>query len=76
MSDEPIALVLKPNLWRVIVADSVANPQRVRHITVKGAATARGAIDSALRTDGFEDFKREFPLCGIAKVEFLGLLDE
>ena len=76
MSEEaPIALVLKPNLWRVIVVNDVANPQRVRNITVKGPATARGAIDSALHTDAFEDFKKEFPLCGIAKIEFMGLLD-
>lgn len=76
MPDEsPIALVLKPNLWRVIVANDVANPKAVRHITVKGPATARGAIDAAIHTDAFEDFKKEFPLCGIAKIEFSGLLD-
>lgn len=75
MSDPIIPLVLKPNLWRVIISNDLLNPTRVRNITIKGASSARGAIDTALHTDSFEDFKKEFPLCTVAKVEFLGIID-
>jgi len=74
MSDR-IALTLSPNLWRVVLADEILNPKRVRNITVKGASSVRGAIDSAMHTEAFENFKTEFPGCGIVKVEFAGILD-
>lgn len=70
-----IALTLSPNLWRVVLADEILNPKRVRNITVKGASSVRGAIDSAMHTEAFENFKVEFPGCGIVKVEFAGILD-
>lgn len=72
---EPIALKLKPCLWRIIVSDDLLNPKRVRNITVKGSSSLKGAIDSAMHTDSFEDFHKEFPLCAIAKAEFIGLVD-
>jgi hypothetical protein len=75
MADEPIALKLKPCLWRVIVQDDLLNPKRVRNITVKGSSTLKGALDAAMNTDAYDDFKKEFPLCAVGNAQFMGLID-
>lgn len=72
---DPIALRLKPALWRVKVVDDLFSPKMVRNITVKGMSSIKAAVDAAVNGDGFEDFKKQFPLCAIAVCEFIGVLD-
>lgn len=72
---DPIVLKLKPALWRIKVVDSLFNPKMVRHLTVKGAASVRGAIDTAMHGEGFKDFREQFAECAITGVEFIGVLD-
>lgn len=73
--EDNLVLKLKPCLWRIKVVDELMNPKMVRNITVKGPASVKGAVDTALHGDGYEDFKNQFPLCAIAVVEFIGVLD-
>ena len=73
--NEPISLRLKPALWRVKVVDDLFAPKMVRNITVKGMSSIKSAVDVAMNGDGFEDFKKQFPLCAVTAVELIGVLD-
>lgn len=77
MPDEnkPIALKFKPCLWRIVLQDDLLNPKRVRNITVKGALTLKDALDAAIDTDAYDDFRKEFPLCAVGNAQFMGLID-
>lgn len=57
------------------MVDDLFNPKMVRNLTVKGPASVRGAADTATHGDGYEDFKKQFPQCAIASIEFAGILD-
>lgn len=73
--NDPIVLKLKPALWRIVIASELFNPKQIRNITVKGSSSLMGAIDSAIHTKAFEDFRQEFPNCAVAKAELLGQID-
>lgn len=74
-TDGVISLTAKPALWRVRVVDEIRNPKMVRNLNVSGPVSVRGAIDSAIHCDGFEEFQKQFPNCAIAVVEFAGQVD-
>lgn len=75
MSDDTLTLKLRPSLWRCRVVDTLLNPKMVRNLNISGPASVKGAIDTAMHSDGYSDFKQEFPNCAIAVVEFAGQLD-
>lgn len=75
MPEDTITLNIKPILWRVRLVDSLFNPKMVRNLTLAGPASVRGAIDTAMHTDGFKEFHKQYPQCAIAVVEFAGQVD-
>jgi hypothetical protein len=72
---DAITLSMKPALWRIRLVDEIRNPKMVRNLNVSGPASVRGAIDTALHTDGFEEFQKQYPNCAIGSVEFSGQID-
>jgi len=74
-TDEPISLKLNPALWRIRLVDDLLTPKMIRNINVSGPASVRGAIDTAMHGEGYKDFRKQYPNCVIASVEFAGVLD-
>lgn len=74
-TDEPIPLKLNPTLWRIRIVDELLAPKMVRSVNVSGPASLRGAIDTAMHGAGFTDFKKKYPKCAIASVEFAGVVE-
>lgn len=75
MSDDTIALKLRPSLWRCRVVDTLLNPKMVRNLNISGPASVKGAIDTAMHSDGYKEFQEQYPQCALAVVEFAGQID-